>query len=449
MKWIKNKKGIALLLVLSSMSILTAAVVELSYDSQINYKLAINSKERLQAYYLAKSALNFSRLILKYQKQADEALNKAKGKVKSGALDNVEPLYRMVPLSSELLRGVLNGEVSGIPGLGGDEEEGAEDQPPEDQAENTQDSENKDEGLFSSTLGAFAEKDAEKFLDFEGDFLAEISEEQTKLNINVLSTLTTGDKDSQYDVVKKLIFSFFELKELDAFFENDDEKQDLVHRIGDWMDRNNVVNEYENLQRGIENSSYTDLGYKPKDGKMLTLSELRLIPGMTDDIYNKLKHLVTIYGKDEKVNICLGSTVLVQAMIYHYTHFAGCADAVNMDDEKMEELVNAAVGGCPEPDAIGAALNGALGLVDIGEEVSQPSPTAGSPVNKNNTAKSIPGAKINNCSFQFMDLLTKDNQIFNVKGSGTVGDTQVSISTILDISQKDANKWKYYYYRVE
>src|SRR3990167_10793033 len=74
---IRNQKGIALLMVLSTIAVLTVAMVELGTNSRINYRMAVHNKERVQAYYLAKSGLNFSKLILKYNKQAEKMLSQA------------------------------------------------------------------------------------------------------------------------------------------------------------------------------------------------------------------------------------------------------------------------------------------------------------------------------------------------------------------------------------
>ena len=108
----RNERGIALLLVLSAIAILTVAVVEFTYDTRIQYRIAVNNKERLQAYYLAKSGLNLSKVVLKYSKDAESMIEKAG---EAGMSLKLEPLYRMMPLSSSLLRGMLTGESDGAP----------------------------------------------------------------------------------------------------------------------------------------------------------------------------------------------------------------------------------------------------------------------------------------------------------------------------------------------
>src|SRR4051812_13237480 len=71
---LKNQRGIALLMVLSALAVMTIAVVEFVYNMRINYQLAVRNKERLQAYYLARSAVNLSKLVLKYNKEAEKLI---------------------------------------------------------------------------------------------------------------------------------------------------------------------------------------------------------------------------------------------------------------------------------------------------------------------------------------------------------------------------------------
>src|SRR4051812_23835336 len=66
-----NRRGVALILVLTTVAILTAIGVDFSYGSRVNLHLAENARDELRAYYLARSAVNLSRLLLHFQKQVD------------------------------------------------------------------------------------------------------------------------------------------------------------------------------------------------------------------------------------------------------------------------------------------------------------------------------------------------------------------------------------------
>src|SRR5258708_11818654 len=65
-------RGVALILVLTTIAILTAIGVDFSYSSRVSLKLAENLRDDTRAYYLARSAVSLSRLLLHFQKQVDQ-----------------------------------------------------------------------------------------------------------------------------------------------------------------------------------------------------------------------------------------------------------------------------------------------------------------------------------------------------------------------------------------
>ena len=65
-------RGVALILVLTTIAILTAIGVDFSYSSRVSLKLAENLRDETRAYYMARSAINLSRLLLHFQKQVDQ-----------------------------------------------------------------------------------------------------------------------------------------------------------------------------------------------------------------------------------------------------------------------------------------------------------------------------------------------------------------------------------------
>ena len=104
----KNKikqKGVALLIVLSSIMLLSALVVEFAYQSNVTYNISMNEKERMEAYYLALSAINFSRIVIKYNKEAQQLVSQASQGL--GRSIQVQPLYKMIPINTAIIRGLL------------------------------------------------------------------------------------------------------------------------------------------------------------------------------------------------------------------------------------------------------------------------------------------------------------------------------------------------------
>ncbi|EKD41940.1 MAG: hypothetical protein ACD_73C00433G0004, partial [uncultured bacterium] len=373
----QNQKGIALLIVLSSITILTIAIVEATYMSRINYRMAIQGKERLQAYYLAKSALNFSRILLKYNKEAQKL---AKDNAANMGGMKLEPLYRMMPLSSNMIRGVLGGDFDAL--LGG----GAEGEAESDEADVDSQKNDLDTGEVKQSVNMLDKEEAEKFLDFDGDFSAEITEEQTKFNLNGFAGMET--QNAAYDQRKRLLLSILKLPRFDKAFEDKSQgRENLVHAIADWVDANGVINEFDLVQRGDEDSLY-DKDTKVKNGKMLSLDELRLVDGMTDEIFNELKPFVTVYsiqGSGGGVNVCYADEDMAKALIYDFTHFSGCnISAIEYDDEKMKELSEEVLNACPDVNAAAAAIEAKLGLVDLSVPV-----TPGDPAAPNDPAKKV------------------------------------------------------------
>src|SRR5204863_9773327 len=67
-----HHRGVALILVLTTLAILTAVGVDFSYSSRVSLKLAENLRDETRAEFMAKSAINLSRLLLHFQKQLDQ-----------------------------------------------------------------------------------------------------------------------------------------------------------------------------------------------------------------------------------------------------------------------------------------------------------------------------------------------------------------------------------------
>lgn len=445
-KTLSGKDGIAIILVLSAVSLMTLAIVDFMADSRIEYKVAVRNKERLQAYYLARSALSFSEIILKYQKEFESQLaNVPKGG--EDIVKKIKPLYRMIPLNSNLFRGLVEGEKEG----------GQEESPDKEKDKKSEDKEDKieDNGLdagkgLSESTSFLAEETAKEFLDFDGDFSSEISEEQIKLNINSVYGLEKeGVGGKTYNRIKRTLFSILSQPKFKELFKDQNQgAENLTHAIADWIDQDDTIDEFDENKRGSESGLYGGADYKVKNGKMLTLSELRLVAGMNDEIYKKIAGYLTIYGTGNQqatdgVNVCLSEKDdFLKSLIYEYTHFAGCETRPIefKDKEKMDEVVNAILTACPNPTEMASALYNTLGISAV---TASPTPVVpGAP----STGGSIAGS---GCQYPFDKLLTKDNRVFSIKATGTVGDTEVTINSVLNIDPQKTSDWKYYYYRIE
>ncbi len=67
-----SERGVALIIVVVAIAILTAVAADFAYNSRVDLQLAANQRDELRAQYLAKSGISLSRLLLRFQKQVDQ-----------------------------------------------------------------------------------------------------------------------------------------------------------------------------------------------------------------------------------------------------------------------------------------------------------------------------------------------------------------------------------------
>src|SRR5699024_9220297 len=67
----KKERGVALMIAIISIAILTAVATEFAYASRVDMQMAANQRDDIRAYYLARSGVGLSRLLLSFQKQVD------------------------------------------------------------------------------------------------------------------------------------------------------------------------------------------------------------------------------------------------------------------------------------------------------------------------------------------------------------------------------------------
>src|ERR1700730_14011254 len=130
-----SPRGVALILVLTVIAILTSIGVDFSYNSRVSLKLAENARDGMRSYSPARSAVNLSRLLLHYQKQLDGAGAQLGGALQqvAGTLPGTPPrpgtrapaapslgirLWQLVPIDSNAFGLLLSG--AGAEAIGAD-----------------------------------------------------------------------------------------------------------------------------------------------------------------------------------------------------------------------------------------------------------------------------------------------------------------------------------------
>ena len=143
----------------------------------------------------------------------------------------------------------------------------------------------------------------------EGWVTVEIVDEDSKFNLNKLVRKSGLPDSVRRDVFEKLLTSL----ELDP---------ELAKPVIDWIDKDT-----ESQNGGDEDSIYGYSAqvdpYPSRNGPFLSLNELTLVNGMTDEIYKKLMPYVTVYG-DEKLNL---NTVNEKVLTAYVQSLSGEQDA--------------------------------------------------------------------------------------------------------------------------
>jgi len=121
-----------------------------------------------------------------------------------------------------------------------------------------------------------------------------LQDEERKINLN----------KADVDVIARLLENTTELGRRDA--------EKLAYSIVDWRDNDSF---FQHPQYGAEDSDYRGqkYSYEAKDSDFEVIEELLLIKDMNQEVFDKIKHFVTIYGNG-KVNINTASKQVLLAL---------------------------------------------------------------------------------------------------------------------------------------
>ena len=325
-----RERGVALIMVVTTIAVLTAVAVDFQYNSSVDLQLAANARDELRAEYLARSAINMSRLLLRFQKQLDgQAQNLGPlmaqmGMPGGGAGLNIR-LWDVVPIDCSLFTMVLGGMATSS-------KDSKSDAPAFGDTGGVK---------FGGALPGKGEKGAvENFGDFEGCFHAELGDEEQKVNI---AKLNNGAISGQAAMKQALLL--VANPKFDWIFEKSDANgvkmtaQETLIALHDWIDERdsqatlNITGTGDPFPDGFgdENRNYSRYPhrYKAKNAAFDSLDELYQVDGVTDKFMAAFRDRVTVYvDKNEKINI--NTTDPIQ----QYVNIASVA--ANENDPKLQ-----------------------------------------------------------------------------------------------------------------
>lgn len=317
------ERGIALFMVIISIGVLTVVGAEFAYNSRVDLQLAANHRDETRAYFLARSALSLSRLLLSFQRQVDAIqlpnlggllaqLTGGAGPGASagggaGAGGAAQPstmsiqLWRMARIDCYMLQGM-------VPQVGADGETSLREDP-------------------SAGGGAGPGEGRRVFGGFEGCFNAQIFDEEEKINLNKLDApqLTSA-------VLLSQTMSTFGDKKYEFVFEAEDANRikvaptDVILAMRDWVDEDetqstlNLTGQGEPFARGFSDEGVFydryEPRYRPKNGRLDSLDELYRVHGVNDRFMAAFRDKLTVYPDvNSRLNVNTDDPILLELAI--------------------------------------------------------------------------------------------------------------------------------------
>lgn len=334
----KSERGIAMLLVLVGIAVLTLVANEVRYNSVVELRLATNQRDELRAHYLAKSGIGLSRLMLRFQKQLDQIqipnLSGMLAQFTGGAAPGAAPgglpgmpggagggsmsiqLWRMAKIDCQMLAQM-------VPEF---DEKG---RPIADSAFGKSSSKKFDFDEENPELAA-AQHDR-KFGSFTGCFESKISDEEERINLAKLD----APSGTSLGLLMQLVATLGD-KKFEFLFDKEDSNRlkltpnEVIVNMRDWVDEDetgttlNFSGSGDPFQKGFsdENSGYSkyDPQYRAKNARFDSLDELYMVHGVNDRFMAAFKDKLTVYPDvNSKLNINTDDPILLEVAIRSIT----------------------------------------------------------------------------------------------------------------------------------
>ncbi|MGA9521431.1 MAG: PilX N-terminal domain-containing pilus assembly protein [Myxococcaceae bacterium] len=304
----KNERGVALIIAVISIAILTAVATEFLYTSRVDMQMAANQRDDTRAYYMARSGIGLARMMLSFQKQLDSiqlppglaellgggglgALTGG-GTGKTGGVTTPTPtglnieLWKLARVDCYMLQGLVDTSGEGLDS---------------DDIGRRPDSE--DPTVDPDTGEISAPGGQRDFGGFNGCFDVKIEAENTKINLNGLGV----PNGSFYRALALLSEKKFEY----LFDEPDANRvetspQDLIMAFQDWVDEDKAGSAIDlsgaslsPLRPGFsdENMGYSRYQpeYEAKNALFDSLDEVYMVHGINDRIMAAFRDRFTVY----------------------------------------------------------------------------------------------------------------------------------------------------------
>ncbi|MBA2320787.1 MAG: general secretion pathway protein GspK [Deltaproteobacteria bacterium] len=392
-----SRGGVALLMVLSAILLLTILVTEIAHGAAVRVQLAAHHRDEVKAEALAHTGLELYRLILMTSKQFEKMLRPYIAEFGGMMGLNADTLWSMVPfINTQLLRMIFvtDGDI--------------ETEDIEEVKEN--------QGLSDEQVAESREDLGIKrnFLDFDGDFSARVEDESRYIYVGSFPGVVAYSDLLASPTLAKVAGLAAREEYRSWFLDNQIEVNELVGNLVDWTDLDNS----RIYQGGDEDALYQSVEprYRARNAPFDTLEELRLVDGWNrDGVWQRLGQHLTIYGEG-KVNINTAGRPVIRAL-FVALHEGGPPNDAYVD-ERVDEFMR--LRSLPVIEG-GVFFAGATHFVTYVE---------------NQLAYPLRDDAAN--------FVTTTAGVFRVVSSGEVGDARVQVTAVLDFRTDPMGRLLYY-----
>jgi len=295
-----DERGIALILVMGFITLLTVFLTQLQEETISELSAAVAERDALKAEYYARSAVNLSRLLIATEPEIRKTVGPMIMLLGGGQKPPQIPVWEF----TDLVLGPFN-DAAGSQS-------------------------------FLATIGADPLSAKNIGIQGGGRFEVNIVDEDAKVNLN-------GPARNEFSASERLgqqLLGVFGPQANNALFEQHDgdgqfsDRQTICSALVDWVDSDPSGNEVQypcqpnnanNVATGPEDNFYQMIGlpYRRKNAAFDSLEEARLVRGMGDDLWatfvdpepeNPKKRVMTVWGQGElNVNAANAQTLLALA----------------------------------------------------------------------------------------------------------------------------------------
>lgn len=383
-----RQKGVALILVITVVALLTTMITQFIEDTSIYHAINEDYLSELQATYLARSAINLSRLFLVVQPY----------------INNIMRSFRLPPIPLwKYMDYVLY----------------AFNKPKE--------------AMFIGYLLGTSLSDAKGLEEIEGKMSVKIVDEDSKINLNMASSPLLKE------LLARQLKALFAPAKYNKLFEELDidgqytDRDTYIQAIIDFIDEDNIPYGFNSGSEDELIYSQHNPPYKKKDAPLDSLEELRLVRGVGDDFWTAFvepypdepeKRIITVWGQG-KININTAPAIVLAAII--------CTFAKNPNEPACDPL---------NPEGVFLLAQ----FIEFMRDAGGMLPGLGSfnsvedflTLIKNGVEGMIPGVELN--PTEAKRYLTVDSRVFSIYATGEVNKIKKEIHVVIDTRGEKATE---------